>query len=652
MSLLPVVTPRTSHVLQQHRLTNQVNSDQIGLQRLYDQLSTGRRVLSGSDDPAAATRALGFQYSISQAEQMSRNANIATGYLQSADSALGIIDETLINARGTAIYAVQNVLGEDERALATQEIEQAISRLFSLGNESFRDSYLFGGVLTDSPPLKRERESILFSGNEAVARASLANDTKIETLPTGANALGLATISITGDSLSTALTSQTRLVDMRGGRGIEPGVIRLTAGSGWTEVDLRGSVTIGDIAERISGVEFEGRQLAVDIGSDSITVRYADNLNGTLGVADAPGWSTATQLNISNPQAIQAPPLIGGGLAPKTRLLTPLADLNDGAGIDVSAGFQIRVGENNVVIDLSQAETLDDVITEINRSGADVMAELNEVSGAVQLRFLRSGVDYSVGENGSNVAESLGLRTDRPDVSLQSLLRGRGLQLNPSVAADLTLTRPDGRVLEIDVASKTTVGEILDAINQHPDNQDNRRIVASLAAFGNGIQLRGPVDTLPIRVQQPENTNLGTALGLIPAGETEASSALIGGVSLLVGQPVNPVEPGNAVDTLLRLQEAVRSGDAYEIERLTQRMDGDFDRASRLRGLIGSRGQVVDALKSQAEDQTTEMKARLSEEVDADFTETISEINIRQASMQASLQLIGKTAGLTVLDFL
>jgi len=60
----------------------------------------------------------------------------------------------------------------------------------------------------------------------------------------------------------------------------------------------------------------------------------------------------------------------------------------------------------------------------------------------------------------------------------------------------------------------------------------------------------------------------------------------------------------------------------------------------------------VDALKSRAEDQTTEMKARLSEEVDADFTETISEINIRQASMQASLQLIGKTAGLTVLDFL
>ena len=334
-------------------------------------------------------------------------------------------------------------------------------------------------------PLARDGSSIVFSGNQAVARAALANDTTVETLPTGAAALGLANAAVVGSELPTALTESTRLIDARGGRGIEAGVLRLTDGSGWVEVDLRGSVTIGDVADRIAAIELSGRQLAVDIDSDSLTIRYEDDLNGTLGIEDSPGWKTAVQMNISNPLALQAPPIVGGGLSPKTTLMTRLADLNDGAGVDVSAGIVVNVGDKTVTVDLSQAETIDDVLTAINRSEAGIVAELNTTTGAIQLKLMRSGDDYSIGENGGTAAAALGIRTDTKEQLLSSLLKGRGLSLHGDATADLTIRRPDGRILDISAAGLETVGDVIDAINNHASNQDNRRITASLAAVGN-----------------------------------------------------------------------------------------------------------------------------------------------------------------------
>ena len=59
MPVLPVTTVRTSWPLSNQRLLFQLNADQIALQRQHDHLSTGKRVLRLSDDPAAASRAMG-----------------------------------------------------------------------------------------------------------------------------------------------------------------------------------------------------------------------------------------------------------------------------------------------------------------------------------------------------------------------------------------------------------------------------------------------------------------------------------------------------------------------------------------------------------------------------------------------------------------
>lgn len=652
MSLLPVVTTRTSDPLQHQRLTYQVNADQLGLQRLYDQISTGRRVIIGSDDPAAAARAVGFQEGIAYSEQLTRNAKVASGYLRSVDTALGSIDDIMVEARGVSVSAAQSILADGERLTLAEQLDHLIARAMTIGNETFRDHALLGGALTGTAPLGWDGTGILYSGNEAVARAGVARGTAVDTLPTGADALGLAAPVVQGKALSPGMTADTRLVDTRDGRGIQPGILRMTDGSGWVDVDLRGSVTIGDIADRLAAVELGGRELAVDISADSVTVRYADGLFGTLGIADAPGSETARQMNLSNPLATSAPPLVGGGLAPRTTGLTKLADLDGGAGLDVSAGMKIRQDDDVFEVDLSTAETVDDVLTAINRSGAAVRAELDATSGKIQLRLLKSGADYSVGENGGLAATNLGLRSATADVRIDSLNHGRGVKINTGSDPDLTLVRPDGTVLDFDADAMATVGDVIDAINNHAGNQDADRVTAALTSDGNGILLTGPLDSGTIQVIQPGTSKLGTALGLVPEGESSQVGAVEGGATVLRGVDYAPVETQGALDTLLRLRDAVETGDIGEIERMAQRLDGDFNRVNRTRGLIGHRAQSVNMMRTRAEDQTIEMRSRMSEEVDADYTATISEITRRQTSLEASLRLIGKTAGLTVLNFL
>ena len=225
MSLLPLITPRTSDPLGQQRSIFQVNSDQTKLQSLYDQLSTGRRVISGSDDPGAAARAIGLKGGIAHADQMVRNANVANGFLVTADSALSEIDQALIEARATAVSAAQNVLSDDERDALTAEIDQIIRRVLISSNDAYRNSPMFGGVLTDETPLDYDGLGILYSGNDAVSQPALAKATYLETVSTGVDALGLALPVVQGKELESSVTRGTRLTDLRDGRGVEPGVI-------------------------------------------------------------------------------------------------------------------------------------------------------------------------------------------------------------------------------------------------------------------------------------------------------------------------------------------------------------------------------------------------------------------------------------------
>jgi flagellar hook-associated protein 3 FlgL len=651
MAMLPVNTTRTSFPLANQRLMFQLNNDQLAIQRQYDQLSSGKRLLRMSDDPAAANRAIALQRSIDNSDQLIRNSTSTRSFYQAADTSLAQITNALIEARGVAVQGAQNIISEDERAALSATLQQTIRSVFTASNSMFRDHQLLGGFLNGGDAFHYDGNEIVFNGKSAIGRAEIGAGQPSAINVNANEAIGANAVIVDGKPLNAALDRETRLVDTRRGLGVTPGQIRISGGGNFVEVDLRSATKMGDIVDLISGVELDGRPIVASLTDDGIRIEYVDGLSGTIAIDDGVGSTTARELSILNPGGVTGGPVIGGGLSPRVTAATKISDLAGGAGINLSAGIRIDQGDKQFVVTFDGAETLSDVIIAINRSGADVKAELDQAGGRIVLRSLRSGVDYSIGENGGTAASGLGIRSADASTKLSGLGRGRGLVLN-SDRADLVITRPDGVELEINLEGAATINDVILRIRDHPQNQDTRRVLVNLNTFGNGLQLSAPPGTGRLSVAQPGASNAGNRLGLIPEGQTVHTGAITGSVDRIAGTDYGTRDAGGTLDTLIRLQRAVETGDGLEIERLQAKLDVDLDRASRTRGKIGVWTQTLDQLKSLTEDRVLQYKSQLSDEVDADLTTVISDLNQRQIALEASMRVIGQLSQLTVLNYL
>ncbi|QDV70456.1 flagellar hook-associated protein FlgL [Rosistilla carotiformis] len=650
MSLLPVSTPRTADALTQQRLIRQLNYDSLTLENLYTQLSTGQRVNTLSDDPSAAISAVSLQASQEYSATMLRNAQSAEGYLNVTDTVSATIDNALIEAQGTIIAGAQDPLGDAERDAYAQSLSLTIDRLITAANQSYRGHYVLGGAIDQTAPLAREEDFVVWSGTSAVQSTQISKDWLLETGINAQQSLGVGASIASSVDLDAAVTRDTPLSKLYGGKGVVPSVIRASGGDGWTDIDLRAAKTVGDLQDALNSVSLEGRDLSVTLSATGISVDYADGLGGTLSIDDVGEGKTADLLGIRNPQGYNGLPLVSHNLNPAITGAVKLTDVAGGAGIDVSAGIQIDQGSRTFTVDLSLAETIEDVVVAINLSGADVKASINQSTGKLQIAGLADGVDYSIGENGGNAAAQLGLRTATTATKLSELNRGLGFEATGGT--DLTISRTDGSELEIDVDGASTIADVIDRINNHVDNLGPNAVTASLRTDGNGIQLQSIAGTSTLTVGQPAGSSLGEALGLIAPGSTETTAIDEAGNAVIRGSDYKPVETGSTLDTLLRMQTAIQAGDIPEITRLAPRMDQHLQQSVQMRAEVGSRVQNLDNVRQQTEELSIELAAQLSNQIDADFASVISEMTARQQAMQASLQVTAQISQLTVLNFL
>ncbi len=178
------------------------------------------------------------------------------------------------------------------------------------------------------------------------------------------------------------------------------------------------------------------------------------------------------------------------------------------------------------MIDLSGARTVEDLLNTLNGSGAMLLAEINANRTGINVRSRLSGADFSIGENGGTTATDLGLRTLDRSTRLTQLNYRQGV--HPVDGADFMIRRNDGVELEIDISSANTIGDVLDLINNHPDNLDpTTAVTAQLAAFGNGIELidDNPLAGESITVRRVSGSHVSWELGLVPWGSDSSLPA-------------------------------------------------------------------------------------------------------------------------------
>lgn len=158
-------------------LASALDDAQSREQQLSAELASGIRVNSLSDDPIAAGQNVLLLNQIQRDDSFTQSADLVTGQLQVADSALGSIVSQLNDAISLATSADNGTMNaSDVRSIGSQ-IAGILNEVQSLANTSYQGQYIFAGGKTSASP---------FSTSSATSPAvtSYAGDSDVNYLET------------------------------------------------------------------------------------------------------------------------------------------------------------------------------------------------------------------------------------------------------------------------------------------------------------------------------------------------------------------------------------------------------------------------------------------------------------------------------------
>jgi len=327
-SVIGIPTTRVSDSFIRQRLMSQLQLGQLAMFDLQTQLSTGYRIQSPSQDADAAMRIMGLQRLLERKEQVQTNVATSQSYLTATDTALSGISGMLADVRSTALSVLDTTTTDVQRNAARQEVEQAIQQLLDAGNQKFRGRYLFAGTNTSLRPFEQtDSNAVKYNGNEGRLQSYSDIDLLFDTNLDGNEVFGTISEPVSGTAdLTPALGFDTRLADLRSGRGISGGTIAVAIGEQTSTIDLAGAETIGDLALMIRNNPPEGKRLQVEVNATGLVIEPLCAPGELMTIRDVGGGTTADELGILTDTAT-ADPVVGDDLDPIVRLTTRLDDI-------------------------------------------------------------------------------------------------------------------------------------------------------------------------------------------------------------------------------------------------------------------------------------------------------------------------------------
>ncbi len=135
------------------------------------QLTSGKKVLRGSDDPAAAARAERALAQMQRAEANQRALDASINAMALTESALGDAGELLQQARERVVQAGNGSLSPSDRRVLGEALRGLRADLLSAANRTDgAGRYLFGGQGSDSAPMLDTPDGVEFRGTAGSQR--------------------------------------------------------------------------------------------------------------------------------------------------------------------------------------------------------------------------------------------------------------------------------------------------------------------------------------------------------------------------------------------------------------------------------------------------------------------------------------------------
>jgi flagellin len=238
------------------------------LQTSTRRLSSGLRITQASDDAAGlAVREL-MRADVTALNQGIRNANDAISLIQTADGALGVIDEKLIRMKELAMQASTGTYNSDQRLIIDSEYQAMASEITRIANSTdFNGIYLLNGNLSSTS----HSGAALKSSGQLKVHFGAGNDcsedyyyVQINSSTASALGVGLGAGTGAGASISTQALAQQSL-DVLNNAIISKDKIRANLGA--LQNRLENTVTVLEIqAENVQAAE--SRISDVDVATE------------------------------------------------------------------------------------------------------------------------------------------------------------------------------------------------------------------------------------------------------------------------------------------------------------------------------------------------------------------------------------------------
>ncbi|MGI6751294.1 MAG: hypothetical protein ACOX4U_01560 [Anaerovoracaceae bacterium] len=143
---------RVTHKMMTSKYIRSVNDLSSGLNKLNDQIITGRAFAKSSENTAAAIKAFQIRRDLIRTEGYQANISHAQSSLRNSESSLHHIGELVQIAKDRVIQSNTGTVSIDERRIVAKELKSIQESLIQSLNSNDSNAFYFGGTNTDVNP--------------------------------------------------------------------------------------------------------------------------------------------------------------------------------------------------------------------------------------------------------------------------------------------------------------------------------------------------------------------------------------------------------------------------------------------------------------------------------------------------------------------
>lgn len=158
-----------------------VQESRQNLNTATQQLSTGKKVNSLADDPAAVAQLVRNHDQAGQDDQFLKNQAALQSQFQVADSSLSNVVQALTRAISIGTEGANGTLSNGNRQAIAGEVLGLANQIASLANVTYQGAYLFAGTAVTTQPFSLNQSTLAatYNGNANTTTVQLSNGNSI-----------------------------------------------------------------------------------------------------------------------------------------------------------------------------------------------------------------------------------------------------------------------------------------------------------------------------------------------------------------------------------------------------------------------------------------------------------------------------------------